>query len=60
MGEPIITGLDPTALGAELKATGWTLIEQLDAAEMNRRYFAMRTDGYRAVPLARLACAGVV
>ena len=59
-GEPIITGLDPTTLGAELEATGWTLIEQLDAAEIDRRYFAMRTDGYRARPLVHLACAGVV
>jgi methyltransferase (TIGR00027 family) len=60
VGEPMITGLDPTALRAELEATGWTLIEQLDAAATNQRYFAMRTDGYRARPLAHLACAGVV
>ncbi len=60
LGEPFIMGLDPTALGAELKATGWTLIEQLDAAEIDQRYFAMRSDGYRARPLGRLACAGVV
>lgn len=60
VGEPVITGLAPTTLGAELKTTGWTLIEQLGAAEMNQRYFAMRTDGYRVLPLARLACAGVV
>jgi O-methyltransferase involved in polyketide biosynthesis len=48
VGEPIITGLDPAALGAELEATGWTLIEQLDPTEINQRCFAMRTDGYRA------------
>jgi methyltransferase (TIGR00027 family) len=59
VGEPIITGRDPTAVGAELEATGWTLIEQLDAAEIDKRYFAMRTDGYRARRLGHLACAGV-
>ncbi|HVO27335.1 MAG TPA: class I SAM-dependent methyltransferase [Candidatus Margulisiibacteriota bacterium] len=59
VGEPMITGLDPTTLGAELHATGWTLIEQLDMAEIDRRYFATRTDGYRARPAAHLACAGV-
>jgi methyltransferase (TIGR00027 family) len=60
MGEPIITGFDPATLGVELGATGWTLIEILDAAEIDRRYFATRTDGYRARPHAYLACAGVV
>lgn len=56
VGEPIITGLDPTALAAELAATGWTLVEQLDAAEIDQRYFAMRSDGYRARQLGHLAC----
>jgi methyltransferase (TIGR00027 family) len=60
MGEPIITGFDPATLQAELDATGWTLIEQLDAAEIDRRYFATRTDGYRARPMGHLACAGVL
>ncbi len=60
VGEPIITGLDPATLSAELEAAGWTLIEQLDSAEIDRRYFAARTDGYRARPMTRLACAEVV
>jgi methyltransferase (TIGR00027 family) len=60
VGEPVITGLDPATLGAELKATGWTLVEHLAPTEIDRRYFAMRTDGYRALPLAHLACAEVV
>jgi O-methyltransferase involved in polyketide biosynthesis len=42
IGEPIITGLDPATLGAALSETGWTLIEQLDPAEIHRRYFAAR------------------
>jgi hypothetical protein len=45
---------------AELATTGWTLVEQLDCAEIQRRYFAKRTDGYRAFPLMHLACARVV
>ena len=59
-GEPIIAGIDPGPLGAELAATGWTLVEHLDGTEIQRRYFATRTDGYRAFPLMHLACAGVV
>ena len=60
VGEPIITGIDPVPLRADLEATGWTLIEHVDAAEIQRRYFATRTDGYRASSGAHLACAGVV
>ena len=55
-----ITGIDPGRLGAELAATGWMLVEHLDDAEIQRRYFATRTDGYRAFPLLHLACAAVV
>ena len=60
LGEPIITGIDPALLGAELGATGWTLLEHLDATEIYRRHFATRTDGYSVFPVAHLACAGVV
>ena len=60
VGEPIITGLDPGTLGADLAASGWTLVETLDAAEIDGRYFATRTDGYRARPGGWLAAAGIV
>jgi methyltransferase (TIGR00027 family) len=60
VGEPIITGLDPGTLGADLAASGWTLLETLDAAEIDGRYFATRTDGYRARPGGWLAAAGIV
>jgi methyltransferase (TIGR00027 family) len=60
VGEPVLSGFDPATLGAALGATGWTLMEQLDPAEIDRRYFAARTDGYRARPLGHLAAAGVV
>ena len=59
IGEEIITGIDPRTLAAELEATGWKLIEQLDGAEIHRRWFAARDDGY-APPRGHLACAGVV
>jgi methyltransferase (TIGR00027 family) len=52
VGEPIITGLDPKSLRGELGEAGWKLIEHLDSVEIQRRYFAARTDGYRASPLA--------
>jgi methyltransferase (TIGR00027 family) len=59
IGEPIITGLDPATLGADLAASGWTLLETLDAVEIDRRYFANRGDGYRARPAGWLAAAGI-
>jgi len=60
VGEPMITGIDPASLSAMLAAAGWTLVEQLDTAELDRRYFAGRADGYRAGHLGRLACARVI
>lgn len=60
MGEPMITGIEPALLAAGLEAAGWTLIESLDVVAIQQRYFAARTDGYRALPLTHLACAGVV
>jgi methyltransferase (TIGR00027 family) len=45
IGELMIAGLNSVTLGADLGATGWMLVEQLDAAEVDRRYFAMRSDG---------------
>lgn len=58
VGEPIMTGFDPATLHAALAAAGWSLLEHLDPAEIDRRYFATRTDGWRARPSAHLACAG--
>jgi methyltransferase (TIGR00027 family) len=60
IGEPIITALNPSTLGTELNAAGWTLVEELDATEIDRRYFVTRTDGYRARPIGHLACAAIV
>jgi len=57
VGEAIITGLDPATLAADLQGSGWTLVEQLDGAEIHRRWFAARDDGYVARPRGHLACA---
>jgi methyltransferase (TIGR00027 family) len=56
-GEPMIGALDPATLEAELSAAGWSLVERLDGAELDRRYFADRSDGWRARPSANLVCA---
>ena len=60
VGEAIITGIDPMSLRAELEASGWTLVEHVDGAEIHRRWFAARSDGYLVGALGHLACAGVV
>jgi methyltransferase (TIGR00027 family) len=57
LGEPITTPLDPATLAADLRVAGWSLVEDLDAAEIDRRYFAIRTDGYRARTFGHLASA---
>ncbi|MGD8189381.1 class I SAM-dependent methyltransferase [Brevibacillus ginsengisoli] len=47
-GEPMITGLDPTNLAAELAIVGLRLEENLSPADIQERYFKNRTDGYTA------------
>jgi methyltransferase (TIGR00027 family) len=59
-GEAMITGIEPAALGADLDACGWTLIEHVDAPEIERRWFPTRTDGYVVGSAGHLACAGIV
>lgn len=48
MGEPWITGFEPAAIGSELSALGFTLIEDLSPAMLQELYFQDRSDGYRA------------
>lgn len=55
--EPIQSGFDPAALGAELDRLGWTLLENFDQAAIQQRYFQGRTDGYRAAGNHHLALA---
>jgi len=46
-GEPFRTRLQPAYLGERLSSLGFTTIVDLDARELNRRYFAGRADGLR-------------
>lgn len=48
VGEPMVTGLAPGALDADLRRVGLSLVEQLAPADLQARYFTGRTDGYRA------------
>jgi methyltransferase (TIGR00027 family) len=46
-GEPFQLWFDPPQLADELRAAGFTHIEDLDATATDARYFADRTDGLR-------------
>jgi len=45
MGEPWLSDYEPEALHAQLQALGWSVQEDLDAAQINTRYFLRRRDG---------------
>jgi methyltransferase (TIGR00027 family) len=57
IGEAMITGFDLPVLQAELAAARFTLVEDLDPEEQQRRYFNERTDGYHATEHFHFACA---
>lgn len=48
VGEPPITGFDPSALAAELANLRLSLQENLGPSDIQERYFKERTDGYYA------------
>lgn len=48
LGEPMLSGFDPVALGDELAQVGLTLVEDLSPVDIHQRYFLGRTDHYRA------------
>jgi methyltransferase (TIGR00027 family) len=58
-GEPMIFGFDPSALGAELAAQGFRLLEDLGPEAQEALYFEGRTDGLRPSGSAHLAHAAV-
>ena len=60
VGEPMIFGFDPSALGAELAAQGYRLLEDLGPEAQEALYFVGRTDGLRPYGSAHLACAAMV
>ncbi len=57
LGEPMQTGLDPTALAPELAETGWRLREDLSADAIGARYLRSRADGFRVGAHLHLALA---
>jgi len=59
IGEPFVTFFDPPDLERELRAAGFTAVEQLGPEEINARYFSGRSDGLRAGGMARIASARV-
>lgn len=59
LGEPLKTGFDPAALGADLGQSGLRLVEDLAPSQIQGRYFEGRTDGYRASEHIHFALAAV-
>lgn len=47
-GEPMITGLDPSTLAADLASVGLRLRENLSPSDIEEQYFHGRTDGFHA------------
>lgn len=59
LGEPLKAGFDPSTLGRDLASVGLRLEEHLTPADIQRRYFTGRSDGYRASEHIRFALAVV-
>jgi methyltransferase (TIGR00027 family) len=59
IGEPMITGFNPSTLGEELTSLGFSLQENLSPAEIEELSFQGRTDGYHAYEYGHFACAVV-
>jgi methyltransferase (TIGR00027 family) len=58
-GEPFQLFFEPAELGAMLTGLGFHEIEDLDAAQIDRRYFSNRADGLHVGGLAHLVSARV-
>jgi methyltransferase (TIGR00027 family) len=59
IGEPMITGFNPSTLGEELASSGFSLQENLSPADIEERYFQGCTDGYHAYEYGHFAFAVV-
>ena len=53
-GEPWLSHFAPAALAADLRAAGFTRVEDLGPDEIQERYFKGRPDGLRVNGIARL------
>jgi hypothetical protein len=56
----MIFGFDPSALGAELAAQGFRLLEDLGPEAQEALFYRNRTDGLRPTGSAHLARAAVI
>ncbi len=57
IGEPMITGFNPSNLAEELPSLGFSLQENLSPIDIEEHYFKGRTDGYHARENVYFACA---
>jgi hypothetical protein len=55
MGEPWVSGFDPTTLAADLWELGLTVIEDLAGPALTARYCTGRSDGLAAGPAGHIA-----
>jgi methyltransferase (TIGR00027 family) len=60
VGEPLLTGLNPSTLVADLAALGLNLKQDLGPSDIQERYFSGRTDRYRAFEHVHFAWAEVL
>jgi O-methyltransferase involved in polyketide biosynthesis len=56
IGEPMITGSNPSNLAEELASLGFSLQENLSPTDIEEHYFKGRTDGYHAHEHVHFAC----
>lgn len=59
IGEPLITGFDPSMMSTDLAAQGFRLIDNLSPSDIEKQYFHKRSDNYHAWKHAYFACAVV-
>jgi len=59
VGEPFVSGFDPTAIGADLAACGLRLVEDVGTDDLIRRYDPQGLNGMHADGLGRIARAVV-
>ena len=59
IGEPMITGFNPSTLDEALSSLGFHLHANLSPADIEELYFQGRTDGYHAYEYGHFACAVV-
>ncbi len=60
VGEPMIFGFDPAALGQELAGEGFRLLEDLGPEAQKDLYYGNRTDGLQPTATSHLARAAVM